>query len=296
MLLVPFTNVAANYGNEATLTIIFVNDRHGRMDADAHIAYIVQNTTGNVLLLDAGDTVHGQTTAILTRGAAMVELMNAVGYSAMVAGNHEFNFGAKRLVELTEMMDFPLLSANVFTEDGNMLFQPYEIFHMDGITVGIFGITTPETVRKTDPRNVAGLTFECPTKVAVEMVYTLNTHGVDFIIALTHLGIDEESLPEHRSDTLAEIPGIHLIVDGHSHLRLEMGLFVGDTLIVQAYEHGKYIGVVEIIFSGGEISMVARLIEVTDELPICEEILGKIAALDDAIENITGEVIGQFPR
>lgn len=67
----------------------------------------------NTLLLDAGDAVHGTTFATLVRGESIVQVMNEIGYQAMVPGNHEFNYGSERLIELAKMMKFPMLSANV---------------------------------------------------------------------------------------------------------------------------------------------------------------------------------------
>jgi 5'-nucleotidase len=281
--------VSAETDSTVLLTVIHTNDAHGRMDA---VPYITQlGITGNVLILDAGDTFHGQTAANLSRGEAMVEVMNAVGYSAMVPGNHDFNFGTERLLELSALMDFPLLAANVKTADEQNLFQPYEVFRLDGVTVGVFGLVTPETVIKSDPRNIAELTFADPVETAEAMVAALKAEGCDIIIALMHMGLDESSAASNRSDTIALIPGIDIIIDGHSHSFLENGLLAGDTLIVQTGEHGKHIGVVEITRTG----KTARLIETGGELPADEDILILIAELEAANEALTGAVVGYTP-
>ncbi len=285
---------------DATLTIIHVNDRHGRMGADPYISQLLQNTEGNVLLLDAGDSLHGQTTANLSEGEAMVELMNAVGYSAMVPGNHDFNYGPQRLVDLAAMMDFPLLAANVRGAYRELLFEPYTVFPMDGLTVGVFGLATPETVAASDPRLMEGLSFDDPMPVAEETVAQLKAEGCDVIVALAHLGPDELSLPANRSDTLAAVPGIDVIIDGHSHTVLETGRAVGNTLIAQAGEYGEYIGVVEISLAGGSVSKTASLLAVPPEgdesslLPD-EQILAKIVGLDAENEELTGIVLGHTP-
>jgi len=293
---IPFINVTAATDDAVTLTIIHINDRHGRMDADSYISQLAKETAGNVLILDAGDALHGQTTAILSKGAAMVELMNAVGYSAMVTGNHEFNYGMERLIELSEMMDFPLLAANIKTSDGKTLFQPYAIFPMEGIKVGVFGLATPETVRASDPRNTTELTFEDPSAAAKEMVEALKSEGCDIIIALMHMGIEEASDSANRSDTLALIPGIDVIIDGHSHTKLDNGLLVGNTLIAQTGEHGQNIGVIEITISDGIVSKTARLIEVNNALIADEQILAKIIELNAANETLTGLIVGYTPE
>jgi LPXTG-motif cell wall-anchored protein len=291
----PFAVAVEAQSDGVSLTIIHVNDRHGRMGADPYISRLAQDTVGNVLILDAGDALHGQTAAIITEGAAMVGLMNAVGYSAMVTGNHEFNYGLERLLELSVMMDFPLLAANIKTSDGATLFKPYAVFPMEGVTVGVFGLATPETVTATDPRTIAGLTFADPAETARAMVAALKAEGCDIIIALTHMGLDEFSAPANRSDTIALIPGIDVIIDGHSHTRLNNGLIVGDTLIAQTGEHGQNIGIVEISISGGVVSKTARLINVSDGLAADERIIAVIAELEAANEALTSAVVGHTP-
>lgn len=296
--LMPATVLAAD--GDVTLTILHVNDRHGRMGADPYISQLAKDTTGNVLILDAGDALHGQITANLSKGAAMVELMNAVGYSAMVAGNHEFTYSTERMAELAEMMDFPLLAANVKDADGETLFQDCVVFEMDGITVGVFGLATPETVASSDPRLMAGLVFDDPVTTALAEVAELKAAGCDIIIALTHMGLDDLSDPANRSDTLAKVDGIDVIIDGHSHTALENGLTIGNTLIAQTGEYGENIGVVEITVSGGKVSKTAKLLPVpsdgeTSELTADEAIVSKIAQLDEANEAVTSVVVGYTP-
>ena len=287
--------VFATESDVVNLTIIHVNDRHGRMGADAYISQLAKGITGNILILDAGDTLHGQTATNLSKGEAMVEVMNAVGYSAMVPGNHDFNFGVVRLIELSEMMNFPLLAANIKTTDSKKLFKPYEIFKLDGITVGIFGLATPVTVTATAPRNIAGLTFEDPAKTAAAMVATLKAKGCDIIIALVHMGMNELSDSVHRSNILAKILGIDVIIDGHCHTALKSGLFDGDTLIAQAGEHGRYIGIVEITMTGENVTKTARLLAVNEELTADEDIVSIIDNKKKKFEYITNVVVGNTP-
>ncbi|MCL2037205.1 MAG: metallophosphoesterase, partial [Oscillospiraceae bacterium] len=223
---------AAN--DEVILTIIHINDVHGRTDAEPYIAKIaseIKGNGGNVLVLDGGDRLHGQVAANLTKGESMVRIMNAVGYDAIVPGNHDFNFGADRLVELSAKMDFPLLTANIKDNAGEVLFAPYKVFDFGDLTVGVFGISTPETPQKTSVEATAGLTFENPAAIAATMVATLQGEGCDVIIALAHLGDDESTLAENRSSVLA-LPGVDAVIDGHSHTLLENGNLIGENVLV----------------------------------------------------------------
>ncbi|MCL2698742.1 MAG: 5'-nucleotidase C-terminal domain-containing protein [Defluviitaleaceae bacterium] len=296
MTLLP-VSVFAEEG--AKLTVIHINDRHGRMDADPFIAQMAQELRAegrNVLILDVGDTLHGQMVTNLTRGEAMVDIMNAVGYSAMVPGNHDFNFGQDRLIELSALMDFPLLAANV-KRGGEPVFDAYHVFELDGLTVGVFGLVSPETVTATDPRGIAGLAFEDPAATAREVVPLLKAAGCDFIIALTHLGLDESSAPANRSTALAGIEGIDLIVDGHSHSLLESVLAAGEAVIVQAGSFTGHIGVFE---WGADGSPTARVVKVPSEdeeseLKANETILALIAEKEETIEPIRSVVVGYTP-
>ena len=302
LTLVPSFATLVFAETDVTLTIIHINDRHGRMDAEPYISQMskdIKANGGNVLILDAGDSLHGQTVTNLSKGESMVNIMNAVGYNAMAPGNHEFNFGVERLLELSEMMEFPLLAANVKTAEGDNVFQSYEIFAMNGITVGVFGLITPETLTKVDPRIVAGLIFDSPVDAATDMVKALKKENCDIIIALTHLGIDGATIPANRSEALAEINGIDVIIDGHSHTMLESGKTVGNTLIAQTGAFVSYIGVVEITVTGSVKAATASLIEIpkddTTERAADENIIAQIKQEGEKVEPITAVVVGHTP-
>jgi len=212
----------------------------------------------------------------------------------MTPGNHDFNYGQDRLVELAGMTNFPIISANVVKADGTTLLAPYTIKEVDGLKVGIFGLSTPETAYKTNPKNVEGLTFENPIEVAQKMVDELKSK-VDIIVALAHLGLDESS--EFTSEKVAnEVDGIDVIVDGHSHSLLENGMVVGNTLIVQAGELDKNLGVVNLTIKDGKISnKSARLFTKDEAANITEDadIATLIADTDKENEKITSVVVGK---
>jgi 5'-nucleotidase len=167
----------------------------------------------------------------------------------MVIGNHEFDYGSAQLEALMAMNDVPMLSANIKKEDGSDFATPYMIKEMAGYTVGIFGISTPETVYKSHPDNTVGLTFADPAETAQAMVDELKDK-VDIIISLAHIG-DEGDYTASSIATTVE--GIDLIVDGHSHSTYENGLKVGDTLIVQAAEKTKNLGMARFAIKDGEV-------------------------------------------
>ncbi len=285
---------------ELDISVLFTNDTHGRVEEGAYagmgfakVSTIVndyRSKKDDVLLLDSGDTFHGQNIVNLSEGESIVKILNHMGYDALTVGNHDFNYGQERLKELNKMTDFPILGANLNPQ----LFDDYVIKDIDGFKVGIFGLATPETTYKTHPKNVEGLEFLNPVQIAQDMVDELKEQ-TDMIIVLSHLGMSEGS--EYTSiDVAEEVQGIDLIVDGHSHHALEEGKMVNDVLIVQAGEYDKNVGVVDIAISDNMISeMKASLVTKEDASDIAKDqkILDLIAEIEKQNEEITSEVVGK---
>ncbi len=246
------------------ITIVHVNDVHGRVELDDYEGAIgfgrlktkveeLRKENPNLLLVNAGDTLHGTTLVNVTQGETMVDLMGEVGFDVMVPGNHDFNYGYERLIQLKERAKFPIIGANIVKEaDGSSDFEPYIIKELEnGLKVGIFGIGTEETKYKSHPDNTKGIKFENPVEVSKKIVEELKEKEVDFIIALVHLGI--EGTLETTSKEIAEnVKGIDLIIDGHSHEMLNE--VFGDALLVQADSYTKNIGVVNVEIEDGKVA------------------------------------------
>ncbi len=299
VLVMSLTLVGTVLAQDGSFTILHTNDTHGRIEEGSYagmglpkIATLVNQyrNDGNVLLLDAGDTFHGQTIVNLNEGEAVIDIMNEMGYDAMTLGNHDFNFGQERIKELEEMANFPIVAANL----DPTLVEPYVIKEINGMRIGIFGLATPETEYKTHPKNVEGLTFRSPSEAAQEMVDELEGQ-TDMIIALSHLGLSEGS--EYTSRRVAEnVSGIDVIIDGHSHTALEEGLMVNGTLIAQAGEYDKNLGVVKVEMVEGNLeNMTASLVTKEDAADIEKDqaVVGLIEEIKAANEEITSAVVGK---
>ncbi len=302
LLLSTLVVFAEGESTPKVITIIHTNDMHARVSEGAYdgmgfprIASIIKDAktqNPNVLVLDAGDALHGTTFATLVEGESIVKLMNDIGYDVMVPGNHDFNYGQDRLIALRDLANFDIISANIKKSDHTDFIAPYVIKEIDDVKIAIFGLTTPETTYKTHPDNVVGLEFVDPIEAAEEMVAELEGKA-DIVIALAHLGNDEET--EITSQLVAEqVEGIDLIVDGHSHSVYEEGLLVGDTLIVSAGEYDKNLGFVDIEVQDDDIAFSARL--VTKEGAAAYEddvdLLATIDSIKAEQEEILSEVIG----
>lgn len=288
ILILPKVSQAAD--GTAELIIFHTNDMHCRIvntDDDgksiglAEMAATVKATkkkNPDTLWFDAGDTFHGMPRINISKGENLIPLLNLAGIDAFVPGNHDFNYGSDRLEWLAKKLKFPTLSANVVRKGtGETIFKSSKIFNLpNGITVGVFGLTTPETFYSTASKNTGTIEFLNPVETAREMIEELRPK-CDVLICVMHMGVDENS--EFTSRLIAEeTSGIDLIVDGHSHTELPGGLTVGDTLIAQTgcYEH--YLGEVKISLENHQIiSKQAQLLSATDVKKIAPKPDEKIA-------------------
>lgn len=305
MVLVSFSCVSAPPAVDyAELTIYHMNDTHSRVEEGKYAgmgmaklsSYVsaARAEGGNILFLDAGDTFHGQTIATLVEGESIARITNAMGVDAMTAGNHDFNYGQERLLELDGMTDYPVLGANVL-KDGEPLLTEYVIKEIDGMKVGIFGLSTPETAYKTHPNNVKGIVFEDPVVTAERIVAELRPQ-VNVLIALAHLGLEGDDTSVKVAE---QVEGIDLIVDGHSHDTLENGKMVNGTLIVQAGSYDKNLGKVMITVTDSAVSDLSAELITKEMAADAEEDPAVLAVVDEVkadIEAVTSVVIGESDR
>ena len=233
--MIPNIIFAQDNISSGDIVIMHTNDIHSRVDDNlgytsvkAWKDYFEQN--GNdVLLLDAGDTLHGLPIANLSNGENIVKIMNEIGYDAMTAGNHDFNYGMNQLINLKNQMNFDFLVANI-TKDGENTFTSSNIYEKENKKIGVVGIATPESATKTNPANVEGYSFneDKMAEIVQDEIDSLKSQGVDYIIALGHLGIDSESSPYMSTELISQVEGLDIFIDGHSHHTLENGEIVKD--------------------------------------------------------------------
>ncbi|MGL4393294.1 MAG: bifunctional metallophosphatase/5'-nucleotidase [Fusobacteriaceae bacterium] len=304
--------VAGIFGAEKDeLFIVNLNDVHGRLEeSKTEIGYSRVKTyiedlkkkspePNSVLVIDAGDYLHGTTLATLDRGASIVEVMNWLEVDVTTLGNHDFNYGQARIKELEKLAHFKIVATNVLDSKGKNFTLPYVIKEYKNKKIGIFGLSTPETTYKTNPLNVKGLKFEDSIKVAKATVAELKSQNVDYIIAITHLGIDESTLPELRSTAVANaVPEINLIIDGHSHSFIEKKMVVNGVTIIQTGSNLRAFGVSKINLdktSKNYASIDYKLItrQEAEKISPHKSLAGLIANINADQNKITEKVIGK---
>ncbi|MCL1964488.1 MAG: bifunctional metallophosphatase/5'-nucleotidase [Firmicutes bacterium] len=251
------------------ITIFHTNDVHGRYNSEAGMGYAMMASyvnearkSGNVLVLDAGDTLHGTIFANAVKGESIVEIMNTIGFDAMAPGNHDFNYGYDRLKELEAMMDFPLVSANIRLKDGKQAFEPYTILEIAGKRIGVVGADNPEMVTAIHPDHTAALSFLDASFVDAA-VQAVRAEGVDAVIVLAHWGCDGAYEP-NSVQALATIPGVDIVIDGHSHTILDDIQQLPDeksAIVTSTGEYLNYLGKATFTFTPeGGLMVEAELI------------------------------------
>ncbi|MCX7922498.1 MAG: bifunctional metallophosphatase/5'-nucleotidase [Clostridia bacterium] len=212
----------------------------------------VERKKDNILFLDNGDLFHGTNEANIEKGKGVVEAVNMLGYTATVPGNHDFNFGMDRLMEIKSQINFPILSANIY-RDGKLIFDEYKIFNIGGKKVGVFGLTTPVSLSYVKDNTVQ---IDDPVKCAKRVVGQLRDK-VDVLVLLSHLGDDLDR------EVVKSVDGIDVVFSGHYHQLYEEAQKVNNTYIVEAGSFTTHLGLADLYFKDGKFSKVDWRLETT---------------------------------
>ena len=219
--------------DERDLIILFTSDVHCGVDQGWGYAGLYDmreklSETYNVLLVDNGDATQGEPIGLLSRGAAIIDIMNVMRYDAAVPGNHDFDLGVPHLIELTEKADFPFLSCN-FNKEGELVFEPWLIKEIGGMKIGFVGVTTPDTLNSSVPRNfqdengnfiygfLSDETGEAVYHAVQQSVDAARAAGADYVVVLGHMGNSHHYEPWMYSDVISHCSGIDAWLDGHTH-------------------------------------------------------------------------------
>jgi len=270
------------------ITIAHTNDVHGHIVEDknnkemgyAKMATLLKQwreDSENFLLLDAGDTFQGTVFVNQFQGESVVPILNQLGYNTMAAGNHEFDFGYEQLLKLRDMLNYPVISANVFKQDGTHLLAPTYKAEIGGKKFAFVGFVAEDTPILTHPNNVKGLTFKNPVDIAKQIVPELKKE-VDHVVVISHVGIEVDR------EIAKNVSGIDLIVGGHSHTPLKAPELVNGTYIVQDWEYGKSLGRADLYYLGNE------LVAFSGGLAEYDETVPADPAIDALVQEVTKKI------
>ncbi len=256
------------------------------------LGYIKKNRNNRTLLLNGGDDFQGSPISTITRGKSQIELLNLYDLDAFVLGNHEFDYGQYALDSVMMLADFDYLCANAFlTTKNKTIGDRYTIKKVNGVKIGIIGLTALDLMTLTLPANVSDIKMLDADSVINEGIKYMKKNKCDLIILLTHVGVDNDKM-------LAEkfYKDVDIIVGGHSHTPLFKPVIQNGVVIVQAGAHGRYLGQLDITVDRKMDTLAeykAWLTETVMDTAINDKAAGeKVDKMLEEIEGYLSTVIG----
>lgn len=278
------------------ITIVHTNDLHAHLENFAAVSRIAKDErkrNPNSLFLDAGDCITGTPVSTLFEGMPVFEVMNRMGYDAGTLGNHEWDHGWKRVHEFVAKADHPLLCANAKDPAGKPFGDgPSKVFEVGGVRIGVIGLVTADVPTLTSAKASEGCTFEDPLAVTKRLVPEMRK-AADVVVLLTHCGVETDAA------IAGAVPGVDLVVGGHSHTKLEKALEIGGARVVQAWDYGKCVGVIDLTWDPAAKKIAtfrSRLVPVLGlDLPKDPEVQKAVDAWMERVKPME-EVIGRTEK
>ncbi len=271
----------------------------------ARIAAVIKNVkqdrSNPVLVVDAGDFLMGSLFHMLSREQAYeLRLLSMMGYDAVCLGNHEFDLKpeglAKILVSARSSGKIPALVASnvIFSTESNKddaletifnqgVVRPFRVLEKGGLRIGIFGLMGKDAAEVAP--FASPVSFADPIAAAQKMVKVLReTQSVDLVICLSHSGLSENKKKSEDEILAREVDGIDIIISGHTHTKVNDALLINNTIIVQSWEYGKQLGVLDISYDDGHVSLKNyRSVEINDTISGDADISEQIKAFEGEI-------------
>lgn len=284
------------------IVILYTNDIHCAIDDNESLAGLVQykkdvlSRTPYVALVDAGDAIQGSPIGKLSNGEAFVRLMNAVCYDFAVPGNHEFDYGMERFFELGDLLSCGYYSSNFLDAQGKAVLPAYKIMSFGNKKVAFIGATTPQTLVSSTPiyfqdGNGNYIYSFCEDKTGAKLYANLQESvnavldkGVDYVVLVAHLGMDEYENIWSSEAVAKNVSGIDIIIDGHSH-------DVNPATLVE----GKNGRCVLITQTGTKLANIGQLTISSDGI-ISSKLINGLTAKDPAMEEVIDREKSAFEK
>ena len=246
-----FVSLARSYG------------RMGGMDRVATVIRRIREERGadNVVLLDGGDTWQGSYTAQQTQGADMIEIMNALEPDAMT-GHWEFTYGTDRVKEAIDALPFAFLGSNIYDNEWDEpAFEHTLMLERGGTKVAVIGQAFPYTPIANPRWMIPGWSFGIREEDIAKHVEEAREAGAEVVVLLSHNGFDVDRKLASR------VPGIDVILTGHTHDALPEPVMVGTTLVVASGSNGKFVSRIDLDVRDGRVTDWAyRLVPVFSDV------------------------------
>ena len=265
--------VSTAMAQEVNIKLLGTSDVHGRIvpwsygadveDKSGSYAQIatyvkdVRKNNKNVVLVEVGDAIQDNQIDVFAKDKKyykdhpIPKVLNEMNYDIFVLGNHEFNFGMKALDEILKDIKAKKLTANFYHKKNDKRYiDATTIIEKDGVKLGIIGLSTPMSAKfEEDTGNLKDMKFTSPIEEARTQVEKLKAKGVDAIIAVTHMGIDNENnIPDTgMRDVINAVDGIDVVIAGHMHKDVPSET-IKNTLITEPHRYGTVVSEVDLTF------------------------------------------------
>ena len=315
--------VSTAMAQEVNIKLLGTSDIHGRVvpwsygadveDKSGSYAQIatyvkdVRKNNKNVVLVDVGDAIQDNQVDVFAKDKKyykdhpIPKVLNEMKYDIFVLGNHEFNFGMKALDEILKDIKAKKLTANFYYKKNDKRYiDATTIIEKDGVKLGIIGLSTPMSAKfEEDTGNLKDMKFTSPTEEARTQVEKLKAKGVDAIIVIAHMGIDNENkIPDTgMRDVINAVDGIDVVIAGHMHKDVPSET-IKNTLITEPHRYGTVVSEVDLTFDINDKKEVKLVKKESKTVPVKElEADKKIAEIykpyHEKLRELNNVVIGQ---
>lgn len=315
--------VSTAMAQEVNIKILGTSDIHGRVvpwsygadveDKSGSYAQIatyvkdVRKNNKNVVLMDVGDAIQDNQVDVFAKDKKyykdhpIPKVLNEMKYDVFVLGNHEFNFGMKALDEILKDIKAKKLTANFYYKKNDKRYiDATTIIEKDGVKLGIIGLSTPMSAKfEEDTGNLKDMKFTSPTEEARTQVEKLKSKGVDAIIVIAHMGIENENkIPDTgMRDVINAVDGIDVVIAGHMHKDVPSET-IKNTLITEPHRYGTVVSEVDLTFDINDKKEVKLVKKESKTIPVKElEADKKIAEIykpyHEKLRELNNVVIGQ---
>ena len=315
--------VSTAMAQEVNIKLLGTSDIHGRVvpwsygadveDKSGSYAQIatyvkdVRKNNKNVVLVDVGDAIQDNQVDVFAKDKKyykdhpIPKVLNEMKYDIFVLGNHEFNFGMKALDEILKDIKAKKLTANFYYKKNDKRYiDATTIIEKDGVKLGIIGLSTPMSAKfEEDTGNLKDMKFTSPTEEARTQVEKLKAKGVDAIIVIAHMGIDNENkIPDTgMRDVINAVDGIDVVIAGHMHKDVPSEI-IKNTLITEPHRYGTVVSEVDLTFDINDKKEVKLVKKESKTVPVkALEADKKIAEIykpyHEKLRELNNVVIGQ---
>ena len=289
------------------LSIAYINDVHGYLEPHEELFYDggkeitamaggyaalatvikeIRKQTKNTLLFDGGDTFHGTLPLVQSKGEAILPVLNALNFDAMV-GHWDFAYGPQQLKKLAAQITYPVLAINIYNDDGSLFLQPYIIKEVEDVKIAIIGICS-NIIDKTMPKHFSeGLKITDGSKELPLIIEQVKEEGADIIILLSHNGFPQDVA------LLEKTFGVDICLSAHTHNRLYEAVKANETIVIQCGCHGSFLGHLKVEITNKKITgHNYELLTIDKNITPDTDVDSMVKKIMEPYKNLMEEVVG----